>query len=111
MWTHDRESDERPRESTAGWVSPVSSHVEIMFCPPRAQSTARSWVLTVQPARTPERSARRRLPPPHARVQLTAGGGGSFEWLPDEPGFESPEAVGFFMRMKKATTIMNIMNM
>merc|ERR1719263_1022382 len=97
--THRASVDAQSRETTRehrGWVSPVSSHVEIMFCPPRAQSTARSWVLTVQPARTPERSAGRPLPP-HARVQLTAGGGGSFEWLLDEPGFESPEAVGFFM--------------
>lgn len=29
------------------------------------------------------------------------------EWLADEPGF-SEEAVGFFMRMKNATIIMNL---
>lgn len=29
------------------------------------------------------------------------------EWLADEPGF-SMEAVGFFMRMKNATIIMNL---
>ena len=37
-----------------------------------------------------------------------AGGGGSFEWLEDEPGFDAPADVGFFTLIMTATSIMNL---
>jgi len=40
-----------------------------------------------------------------------AGGGGSFEWLEDEPGFDAPADVGFFTLIMTATSIMNIIIM